>query len=120
MGADLDPSVVRSMMEIGQDCVTCKLTSAKQRNVKLTIGPKAFRFNHHVQVDTMFLDGILVVHDVDESTHFSVARLFINQNTSMIWNSIQQMWPLTYMGPQTTLLCTKTRLTYSNKCEIIR
>lgn len=81
-GADLDPSVVRSLKEIGKDCGTCKLTSAKPQNFNLTIGSKSLRINHHVQDDTTFLDGRQAVHMVYEATHFFSHKLRLKSEHS--------------------------------------
>lgn len=86
-----------SLKEIEMECTPSRHTRTKSRNFKLAIRSKAIKFNHHLRVDTMFIDERPVVHIVDESTHFPAARFIQNQNTSTIRKSIQQMWYLTYI-----------------------
>lgn len=70
--------------DIGQQCSTCRLMSTKSRHFKLTLGSKALDFNHHVHVDTMFLDEKSVVHMVDEATDFTASGFVSSQSSAAI------------------------------------
>lgn len=50
--------------------------------------PDVLRSNNNVQVDTMFIQGRLVVPLVYETTHFSSAAIFRNQSMADIWSTI--------------------------------
>lgn len=79
-----------------QQCSRSRRTSTKPRHFKLTIGSQSLRFNHHVHVDTMFLDGRPSVLIVDEATHFPTARFCSRQITAATWRAIQltESWKL--------------------------
>lgn len=83
------PAETRSSLQgIYEDCSICKKTARKPRHFKLAIGTQALRFNHHVQVDIMFLHGRPVVHMVYEATHFTAAKFIRKQSTAAIWREI--------------------------------
>lgn len=65
----------------------------------LTVVTKCLRFNHTVQIETLFVEGRLGINLVDLATNFSAARFLKNQTKSEIWKSITSLWSLTYMGP---------------------
>lgn len=53
---------------------------------ELTIESEELRFHHLVQVDTVFIHDGLVVHMVDQATHFLAALYLCNQSMKDIWN----------------------------------
>ena len=95
----LDRETKRSIQQIIEDCKTCTERSASPRRFKLTIGTANMRFNHEVQVDTMWINSKPVVHMVDTATHFTAARFINNQSSMEVWKAIRRMWTLLYCGP---------------------
>lgn len=65
----LDNETRSNIRRLAEDCSTCKKYAPKPRRFRLTVGTKDMRFNHAVQIDTMFLNGRPVCHLVDEATH---------------------------------------------------
>lgn len=57
----------------------CKKIDSAPLRFKLTMGSEERRFNHRVQVGTMFIDGRPVIHMVDEESHFCAAAFLCNQ-----------------------------------------
>lgn len=84
-------------------CKTCRLIASKPRRFKLTVGTNDLRFNHKVQIDTMFINGKPVLHMVDQATHFSAATFLKNQSSAEVWKAIQHLWNLVYLGPPDTI-----------------
>lgn len=84
---------------IAEECKPCMTHAKAPRRFKLTVGTGNLRFNHSVQVDTMFIRGKPVLHMVDLATHFCAAAFLKNQSTNSIWKTIQGLWNLVYVGP---------------------
>lgn len=76
--ADLDMETKQYITKITDHCSVCSRRISEPRRFKFTIGSYVLRFNHHVQVDTMWIDGKPDVHMVDTETKFTAARLLEN------------------------------------------
>lgn len=81
-----------------ENCRICKEVSSEPRQFKLAARTHELRFNHRVQVDTMYIGGRPAIHMVDEATHFCSASFLHRRSTKNIWKSIRQMWYLVYLG----------------------
>lgn len=73
-GKGLSKDTQRILQSISEECTVCKYEDRKPRRFKLTVGIEGLRFNHQVQIDTIFLEGKPVLHMVDEATHFFAAE----------------------------------------------
>lgn len=73
--------------------------SQRPRRLILTVGTEDMRFNHTVQVDTMFLELRPVILPVNLATNFSATRFLKNQTTSEIWKSITRLCSMMYVRP---------------------
>lgn len=62
------------------------------------VGMNHKRFNHSVQVEKVFLQGLPVYHMIDGGTYFSAATFLRTPSTAEIWKSIQNMCNLVYLG----------------------
>lgn len=71
-----------SVEQISEDCKICRLSAAKPRRLKLTVGMDGLRFNEGVKVDTMFIKGRPIIHMMDQATHFSAATFLNNQKSA--------------------------------------
>ena len=98
-GKSTDKKTKLAIKNIAQDCKICAVRSAAPRRFKITIGTADLRFNHEVQVDTMWIMGKPVVHMVDVATHFTAARFIRKQSSAEVWKAIRRMWTLLYCGP---------------------
>lgn len=98
-GKRLSKDKRQMLQSISEACTVCKYEDKKPRRFKLTVGSEELRFNQHVQIDTIFLEGKPVIHMVDEATHLCAAEFLPTQSTASIWCSIQSMWCLKYIGP---------------------
>lgn len=68
------------------------------RSFKLTVGSEGARFNHNVQADTMSLNGRVLFHLVDESTHYTGACFLLSQFARDILKAMKNLWVLSYVG----------------------
>lgn len=98
-GEELDKETREMIRKISIACDICKKHSATPRRFKLTIGANDLRFNHEVQIDTMFLHNRPVLHMVDTATHFCAASFLRSQSSSEIWRTILSQWSHVYAGP---------------------
>ena len=98
-GSKLDSKTKTLIHDIAKDCRICKFAPSRPRSFKLTVGTDDLKFNHNVQVDTMFINGRPVIHIVDQATHFSSAAFLKNQSSKEVWKAIQHLWNLVYLGP---------------------
>lgn len=103
-GDDLSSETQESIKRLTETFFPCKRNSKRPRRFKLSVGTEDLCFNHSVQVDTMFLEGKLVLHLVDEATHFTAAGFLPDQSTETVWRTIQRLWICTYLGPPDYLL----------------
>lgn len=87
------------LRKLQESCRTYQKEQTKQRRLKITIGSDDLRYNHKVQVDTIFLSGRPVIHKVDEDKHFEEEKLLSNKSTKHIWKAILDLWYLLFMGP---------------------
>lgn len=90
----IDSGVTRTLKNIEEACITCKKYERKQRRFKLTIGTDGMRFNHTVEVDTIFIEGKPAIQMIDVATHFCAADFLRKQSTEAIWKKIQMLWSL--------------------------
>ena len=81
------PDVTRQLEEIAE-CDTCAKHATKPRRFKLTVGRKECRFNHVVAIDIMFIDGLKILHCVDEATHFQSATILSNMKSATVWKAL--------------------------------
>lgn len=95
----LDAKTKAAIRAIAESCETCNTQANPPRRFKLSIGSEYFRFNHHVQIDTMFISGKPVLHLADEAMHFQATSFLHNQSAKEIWRTLQAIWSLTYLGP---------------------
>lgn len=79
----LPPQVRGSIEAISQDCTVCKRPQTAARLFKLTLGAEYLRFNHNIQVYTMFIHSKQVLHIVDYSTHYTAATFLRSQTTQL-------------------------------------
>lgn len=98
-GGTLNTQNRRAIEQIATSCRICERNRRAPRRFKLTVGMNEMRFNHTVQVDTMFIHNRPVCHLVDQATHFSAATFLRNQTTKTIWDCISKMWMRVYLGP---------------------
>lgn len=73
-GSRLERSTMDSVEEIKINCTICRKTATDPSRFKLTVGSAELKFNHSVQVDTMFIHRPPVLHMIDEATHFCTTR----------------------------------------------
>lgn len=69
-GGVLDAATRSSIAQIATECKMCNTYGKAPRRFKLTVGADGLRFNHSVQVNTMFVHGKPVLHMVEVATHF--------------------------------------------------
>lgn len=84
----------------------CKCSSQNPSNslgpriFKFNFGSEGLRFSNNVNVYTIFMNGKPVLYMLDEAANFSGAWFLNNsKSTEEILNTIQDLWILTYMGP---------------------
>lgn len=94
----LDKWNLSSLERIKSGCDICYKTDGDPRRFMLRIGGDDLRFKNDVQVDIIFIQGIPVVHLVEEATHFSAEVFLCNQSTAEIYRTIQMIWSLSYFG----------------------
>lgn len=68
-GKELDLETRGAIKKLGSSCAICNTHAPAPRRFKLTVGTNDLRFNHIVQVDTMFIENRPVLHMVDTATH---------------------------------------------------
>lgn len=56
---------------------------------KLTIGSEELKFNHHVQVDKMWIYEKSAVHMLDTAAHVIAERFVKRQNEMEFWRAIR-------------------------------
>lgn len=83
------------------------------------IGTKALRFNHTVQINTIFIQGKPVLHMIDLATHFCAARFLKSQTTETIRITIQILGTLVFMGPPDDLSVAQMTAYVSKKIKQI-
>lgn len=98
-GGKLDPDGKRAISNIAIECRNCNVHAAAPRRFKLTVGTEDLRFNHTLQVDTMFLTERPVLYMVDVATHFCAGTFLKSQCAKEIWTCIQNMWTLVFAKP---------------------
>ena len=64
---------MKVLTKISIDCKKFLKYAQAPRRFRLTIGAEKLRFNHHVAIDTIFINKKPILHMVDEATHFSAA-----------------------------------------------
>lgn len=97
-GSDLDKETRDMIAKIGEACDVCKTHSATPRRFKLTIGADDLRFNHCVQIDTMFIQNLPIMHMVDAATQFRAASFPRSNAIRDIWKTILAQWSFLYAG----------------------
>lgn len=98
-GDELDTKTRKSIEAIASACNICQRNAGTPRRFKLTVGTSGLRFNHSVQIDTMFIRSKAVLHMVDVATHFSAACFLRSQSSEDIWKAILANWIYSYAGP---------------------
>lgn len=95
----LDKVTKKGLKKIQQDCVAGQTFARTPRRLKRTIGTERLQFIHRMVVETLFIDVRLVIHAVDESTHFAAASFLRNESEREIRRTISDIWIHTYIGP---------------------
>lgn len=88
-------SIIQKILE---QCKVCAKNASAPRLLKLTTGSEELRFNHSVEVYTMWKDGKPVVQIMDKARHFSAAKCVKGQRAAYICHVIRfmlffLMWP---------------------------
>lgn len=84
---------------IGTECGQCNTHATAPRSFKLILEEDSLRFDHSIQVGTMFLLRNPVLHILDLGTHFSSAVFLKWQSAHDIWASIESLSKLVYACP---------------------
>jgi hypothetical protein len=96
---EVNADVRQAIDALSKECDVCSRTGTAPRRFKLTMGMDDVQFNHVVAVDVMFLDGKMVLHMVDEATHFQAASFLKNGSAEETWNVLSRSWSRMYLGP---------------------
>lgn len=80
----IDMKTIASLEKIIDDCKIRKRTAAASRWFGLTARAVELRFNHLVQVDTMFIHGRPVLHMLEKATHCCASSFLHGQITNEI------------------------------------
>lgn len=80
--SSLDKETISALKKIEEDYILCGKIDSYLRRFKLTVRSEELRFNHRVQVDTMFIKCRPVIHMVDETRRFGAVAFLRNQSTT--------------------------------------
>lgn len=94
-----DTETRNCISKIQADSKVCLETATPPSRFKLTIGMDELRFNKRVQVDTMFLENLPVLHLVDKSTPFTAESILKDQSAAEICRTMQRVWNFIHLGP---------------------
>lgn len=92
-GDCVTPDTLKVLQYLFARCEPCQRIKNDQYRFRVSMGTEDVRFNQRFYMDIISLDGIPVLHLVDEATHFSSARS--RKNT---WENIIDCWSIVYTG----------------------
>ena len=92
------PETRDELDDITARCDPCQRMKTAPLRFRVSFGAQNMRFNKRVIIDIMYLDGAPVLHIIDESTHFSVAKFLPRISTNAIWHTILNSWATIYTG----------------------
>ncbi len=89
---------LQELENIVAKCEPCQRIRNGPMRFRVIMGHENIRFNSRVYIDIMYIDGIPVLHIVDEATCFSAARFLPNVSTDAVWDAIFFCWSTIYTG----------------------
>jgi hypothetical protein len=94
-GHEIDPKILERLHKY---CHHCQMHGKAPGRFKFTLKDD-HEFNYSVIVDVLYLDGKPVLQVVDSATSFQAARFLKDMKAKTAWNTIQECWINTYLGP---------------------
>ena len=92
-----------SLKKIGEECEPCQRIARGPHRFRVSLGNEDTRFNQRVFIDIMYIDGLPILHVIDEATRFSAARFLTKSegtkvSTLNIWQALIECWAAVYTG----------------------
>ena len=68
------------------------------------MGAENTRFNAKAYIDFKYIEGVPILHMVDDATHFSAAQFVDSWKQNLFGNKILTLWAAVYTGLSNTLV----------------
>ena len=81
----LEARKLETLEKIAAECEPCQRIRNAPLSFRVAMGHENVRFNSRVYIDIIHLDGLPVLHIVEESTRFSSARFLTKMTTDVMW-----------------------------------
>lgn len=88
----------QALQDIISRCDPCQQTQTAPLRYRVSFGAENGRFNEQIIINIMYLNGISVLHIVEEGKHFSSARFIPNIQADTLLKTILESWPTIYTG----------------------
>ncbi len=95
---DTTAETLKMLQDIARSCDPCQRIQNAPSRFRVSFGADNLCFNERIFLDVMYLDGLPVLHVIDEATHFSSARFLTNVSTKCIWQTFVECWSAIYIG----------------------
>lgn len=97
-GEDLYRDMREAVRKIADGCDRFKAQEPTPRRFNLPVCSSEVLFNHIVQVDTMFIYSLSVLHMLDTANHFCSAAFLKSQSSRDRWKTLLSHWMQIYVG----------------------
>ena len=88
----------KTLKHLTQYCHHCQKHGKSPGRFRFTLREDV-DFNYSIVVDIMYIDGLPLLHIVDEGTRFQAGRWLQNISAKHTWDTLRMCWIDTYMGP---------------------
>jgi hypothetical protein len=95
-GHDVEKKAIEKLTKF---CSFCQKYGKSPGRFKFRLADDTLDFNHSIYVDIMYIDGMPIIHVIDEATRFSAARFLRNVSAKTTWETLRICWIDTYLGP---------------------
>jgi len=94
-GHQVNSTILEKLTEF---CHQCQMHGKAPGRFKFTLKDD-HEFNYSIIVDVLYLEGKPVLQVVDSATSFQAARFLKDMKAKTAWDTIQECWINTYLGP---------------------
>ena len=86
------PRTLEKLEYISFTCEPCQKIRTAPKRYRVTIGVDNTHLNAKVYIDFMYIEGVPLLHMIDDATHFSAAQFIEPLATESVWETILTLW----------------------------
>lgn len=87
------------LKDLSKCCDPCQRIHTAPMRFRISFGAENARFNEHILLEIVTIDGKPVLHIVvDEVTRFTAAPIVRDASTNTIWSTMLDCWAMMYTG----------------------